>query len=218
MLITTVCPACEHPQQRFVLTIHSTTLETRNSLLMRLRGHRDEEAWSEFASLYQPVIYSMARRRGLQDADAREIVQEVLLRVSSAIERFEPQGQGSFRGWLSTITRNETVGRLRRLATGREVIDGSGVRRRLDEATVSEGALMDEFTHDHRQHLFRVAAAEIRKRTSEVNWNLFWMTAVEGKPVGQVAAEFQLDPAAVYVARCRIIKRIRQFVTDHLSY
>ena len=59
---------------------------TRPSLLVRLRDSRDEQAWGEFVEIYRPLVYRLARRRGLQDADALELVQEVMIKVASAIE------------------------------------------------------------------------------------------------------------------------------------
>src|SRR5438270_7260333 len=93
---------------------------TRASLLVRLRDPHDKEAWGQFVQLYAPVIYGFARKRGLQDADAADLMQEVLRSVSRAAGRLEyDPSRGSFRGWLFTITRNKVFnfleGRSRRL-------------------------------------------------------------------------------------------------------
>src|SRR5712671_2181096 len=81
---------------------------TRASLLVRLRDGGDVGAWQEFVRLYAPVIYGFGRKRGLQDADAADLMQDVLRSVSSAIHRLEyDRNQGTFRGWLFTITRNK---------------------------------------------------------------------------------------------------------------
>lgn len=193
---------------------------TRPSLLVRLRDARDEEAWTEFTAVYEPVIYRMTKRRGLQDADAREIVQDVLMSVASAIDRFDINGDGSFRGWISRITRNATVDRLRALASRPERIDGSGLIRKLDEVAANEQiakGIVDEFEIDRRRQLFRWAAGQVRQRTGEVNWMAFWMTSVEGKSIPNVATELGVTEGAVYVARCRILKRVRELVHERLS-
>lgn len=194
---------------------------TRPSLLVRLRNSRDEEAWSEFSAVYEPVIYRMTQRRGMQDADAREVVQEVLMSVATAIDRFDVDAVGSFRGWLSQITRNATIDRLRKLASRHEMIDASGVVRKLDETAENEhsigDALLDEFEQDRRKQLFRWAASQVRQRTGEVNWMAFWKTSVDGRSVAEVACELSISEGAVYVARCRILKRIRELVHDRLS-
>src|ERR1700754_2082006 len=81
---------------------------TRASLLIRLRDRSNQPAWDEFVSLYGPVIYGFARKRGLQDADAADTMQDVLRSVSTAIGRLDyDRTQGTFRGWLFTITRNK---------------------------------------------------------------------------------------------------------------
>lgn len=189
---------------------------TRPSLLVRLRDARDEEAWSEFTAVYEPVIYRMTKRRGMQDADAREVVQEVLMAVAAAIDRFDLDGVGSFRGWLSRITRNAIIDRFRSFSARHESIDASGVVRILDETSGKE-KIADEFEHDRRQQLFRWAAGQVRLRTGEVNWIAFWKTSVEGQATSAVALELGISEGAVYVARCRILKRIRELVHDRLS-
>src|SRR5271154_791889 len=84
--------------------------DTHASLLIRLRNPRDQEAWATFLEIYLPLIFRLTRRRGMQEADAREVTQEVLMAVATAIGRWDSDpARGSFRGWLSTITRNLVV-------------------------------------------------------------------------------------------------------------
>jgi RNA polymerase sigma-70 factor (ECF subfamily) len=191
---------------------------TRMSLVVRIRNPRDDRAWSEFVAVYEPVIFKMAKRRGIQDADAREIVQEVLMSVAAAIDRFDTESTGSFRGWLSRITRNATIDRLRSATAKHERVDASGARQRLEELAIADSleklSPEAEFEQDRRQQLFRWAAAEVRQRTGEKNWIAFWKTAVEGGTIANIAIELDISEGAVYVARCRILKRIRQLVRD----
>ena len=80
---------------------------TRASLLVRLRDGTNHLAWQEFIALYSPVVYGFARKRGLQDADAADLMQDVMRSISSAIGRLDSdRSQGTFRGWLFTIKRN----------------------------------------------------------------------------------------------------------------
>ncbi|MEM8669227.1 MAG: sigma-70 family RNA polymerase sigma factor [Planctomycetota bacterium] len=188
---------------------------TRQSLLIRLRNTRDQQAWAEFSAVYEPVIYRMTKRRGLQDADAREVVQEVLMSVANAIDRFDVSQAGSFRGWLSRITRNATVDRLRSVAARRETMDASSVMKQLEQTL--DQTISDEFETDRRRQLFRWAASRVRTRTGEVNWMAFWKTAVEGHSIEKVAMELNVSEGAVYVARCRILKRIRELVHERMA-
>src|SRR5208283_5394367 len=88
---------------------------THASLLLRLRDPKDHEAWLEFVSLYEPVTYRLLRRHGLQDADAREVMQELLMAVSRSIGRWDPaKERGSFRGWLRRVARNLVINWLNR--------------------------------------------------------------------------------------------------------
>ncbi|MEM9644904.1 MAG: sigma-70 family RNA polymerase sigma factor [Planctomycetota bacterium] len=190
--------------------------ETRQSLLVRLRDRRDEQAWSEFAAVYEPVIYRMVARRGLQDADAREIVQEVLMSVMSAISSFNADDKGTFRGWLGRVTCNATIDRIRKLSSRPEVLDASGAIRRLD-ANSARVSATEEFEVDRRQQLFRWAASEVRQRSSETNWAAFWQTSIDGISVQDVARTLNISPGRVHVARCRVLKRIRETVRTRLE-
>src|SRR6202789_1197850 len=100
------------------------TPTTRASLLLRLRDSQDHVAWVQFVSLYEPLVYRLLRRHGLQDADARDVLQELFLAVSRSIDRWDPaKERGSFRGWLRTAVRNLVINWLKQrerrvLATG----------------------------------------------------------------------------------------------------
>ena len=184
---------------------------TRPSLLVRLRDPKDERAWDEFTAIYSPLIYRLACRKGFQDADAADLVQEVLRAVASAIDRWDPDpARGPFRNWLFRIALNmmlNLVASQRRhpRGTGRDEI------RSLLEAQPSpspeDSAL---FEMEYKRQLFRWAAERVRGEFRGTTWAAFWQTGVEGKKAQEVADALQMSIGAVYMARSRVVARLRQ--------
>ncbi len=188
------------------------SIETRASLLLRLRVPSDAAAWSDFASIYEPVIYRLARSRGLQDADAREVTQDVLLAVAGAIQRFDPEQEPRFGCWLARITRNATIDRLR---CQRERGSGRTDRMRaLEQVAAPQGDESAEFDLQHRRQMFRWAAKQVRRQVQEQSWNAFWLTAVKSQPADVVAKQLKMTVGAVYVARCRVLARLKAVVAE----
>lgn len=184
------------------------TPDTRFSLIGRLPNHEDQEAWHEFVQVYQPLIFRIARKRGLQHADAAEVTQEVLRRVAGSVSRLElNDSRGSFRGWLFRITRNATIDHLRRDGC-RSVMQFDstcgGVNGVADESAKDSG----EFDAEYRRSLMLHAASLIRPEFQQRTWTAFWRTAVEGAPVSDVARELDMTPGAIYIARSRVMKRL----------
>src|SRR6516165_2795380 len=150
---------------------------TRPSLLMRLRDPMDERAWGEFVEIYGPLVHRVARRRGLQDADAADLVQEVFRAVAGAIERYDPDpARGSFRGWLSTIARNLIVNILN---AQRRHPRGSGdtqIQQLLESQPApgcEESVLFDA---EYHRRLLHWAVERIRDEFSETVWLAFWIS------------------------------------------
>jgi RNA polymerase sigma factor (sigma-70 family) len=186
---------------------------TRASLLVRIRDLRDEIAWAEFARLYTPLIYRVARQSGLQDADASLVTQDVLITVARTIHRFEyDRANGSFRGWLKVVTRSRLSDFLR--AQGRHV-QGSGdtaVLRVLDEQ--ADPTQPDLWEHEYRRSLFEWAAERIRCEFEEKTWQAFWQTSVDDRETADVAESLGMSVGAVYIARSRVLARLRREVED----
>ena len=189
--------------------------ETRASLLFRLRDSRDQQAWATFLEIYQPLIYRLARQRHMQDADAREVTQEVLLRVAGAIDQWETdRSRGTFRGWLTTITRNLVVNFLINRSRHPRGSGDSEFRRKFDEVPAPE---IDEsvlFDVEVKRQIFRWAAEQIRHEFRETHWQAFWKTAVGGQSPANVASELGISVGLVYVSRNRIMKRLRDKVEE----
>jgi RNA polymerase sigma-70 factor (ECF subfamily) len=187
-------------------------LLTRPSLLVRIRDPHDRTAWRQFVDLYGTLVYRFARNRGLQDADAADLTQEVFQAVAKAAGRLEyDPRQGTFRGWLYTIARHKLADFLARRQ--RQPI-GSGnttALRRLDEEPSPDGD-DDEWEHEFRRQRFLWAAGQVKGHFTPSTWQAFWQTAVDGRPVAEVAAELGLSAGAVYVARSRVLARFAEQV------
>jgi RNA polymerase sigma-70 factor (ECF subfamily) len=191
---------------------HSPT--TRASLLLRLADAENQQAWMEFVALYEPLVHRLLKKAGLQDADVREVAQEVFLVVSLNVARFEPnRGPGSFRGWLRRVTRNLLINVLthqrRRpvLATGSS--DLLDLLEELPEDDEQASALVD---WELRRRLLHYAADSVRKEVRPGTWEAFWRTFVEGEQVSEVAESLGMSAGAVYVARSRVVARLRREV------
>jgi RNA polymerase sigma-70 factor (ECF subfamily) len=189
---------------------------TRRSLIVKLRDPADSAAWSEFLSIYEPLVYRLARRKGLQDADARDLCQEVFQAVAKAIDRWEP-GRGSFRGWLSRIARNLLVNFLTRRQHQFKGSGATSVLELLEAQPAADPSATALFEAEYERRLFRWAADEIRGEFTPATWRAFWQTAVEDRPPSEVAADLGLSVGAVYIARSRVLSRLRQRIEQHVK-
>ncbi|MBI1310494.1 sigma-70 family RNA polymerase sigma factor [bacterium] len=189
------------------------TPETRPSLILRLRDPQDEQAWAEFLELYQPLIERLGRRKGLQDADVRELVQDVLVSVAGAVERWEPSpDRGSFCGWLATIIRNLTINLLKREARHPRGSGDSDFQQLLEQQPDPHCGTTALFDLEYRRQLFHWAAERICHEFQPSTWSAFWTTCVEGQPVDAAASGLEMSRGAVYVARSRVMARLREVI------
>lgn len=187
------------------------TTTTRPSLLLRVRDLADAAAWGEFVEIYAPLVHRYARRRGLQDADAADIVQEVLREFARCVPRFryDPDA-GRFRGWLHTLTRR-AVARQARQPAGRPVPAGGGESGGpLERAEASAAEAFAEA--DYRRSVFDWAARQVRGDVREQTWDAFWLTAVEQQSPAAVAQRLGLSVGSVYVAKNRVLRRLRTLI------
>ena len=185
--------------------------ETRQSLLLRLRDSQDHQAWTEFLAIYEPLIYRLATRNGFQDADARELTQEVLLAVAGAIDRWNPDPKrGSFRSWLFRIARNLMINFLAKRRSRPLAIGDTDFNRLLSEQPAAESDESHYFDQEYKRQTFHWAAEQIRPEFHENTWQAFWLTSVDGEAVKEVAAKLNMSVGSVYVSRSRVMARLRK--------
>src|SRR5262245_17766552 len=185
---------------------------TRASLLARLRDPGDEAAWREFVELYGPLVYGYARKQSLQDADAADLTQDVLLAVAGSVGRldYDPR-RGSFRNWLFTVVRNK-LSNWR--AAGVNRLRGSGdseTHKLLEQCPVQPGEAA-AWEADWEERLFAWACEQVRRDVADHTWQAFWRTALDGQSGKEVAAALGLTVTAVYRARSRVLARIKGLV------
>jgi RNA polymerase sigma-70 factor (ECF subfamily) len=176
-----------------------------------LRDVDDMEAWSEFVRLYTPLVFGHCQRHGLQDADAADVAQEVMRVAARAMPKFQYNAQlGKFRGWLLQTTRHQLHKFIARQQRAPQAASETTLERALDgEPTTDEQARWEE---EYRQSLFDWAAEKVRGEFQPATWDAFWQTAVNGFSVKEVAGQLGISLGAVYIARSRVIARMRELI------
>ncbi len=175
---------------------------TPASLLERLRLPGDAAAWDWFARLYTPLLFFWARRTGLQESDAADLVQEVFVLLLRKLPEFRYERGGSFRGWLRTVLVHKWHEQVRRRVL--PTCNGGPLDELADPATVELPG------DDYQGELIRRALTLLRPDFRPASWEAFWRTAVLGRTASETAAELGLTVNAVQIARCRVLRRLRE--------
>ena len=182
------------------------SLATPVSLLASLRGADNAAAWGRFAEMYTPLLFHWAKRSGLQDADAADLVQEVFAVLVRKLPAFRYESGGSFRGWLHTVLLNKWR-ELRR----RQHSAGTGVPLDSLAAPESIEPLGDE---EYRSELIRRALGVLRRDFQAAMWEAFWRTTALGRPAREVAPELGMTANAVHAAKARVLRRFAKNLKD----
>lgn len=188
--------------------------ETRESLLVQVRSPANREAWDEFALIYRPVIYRLARHRGLQDADAQDLAQQVLMAVASAIGNFEKSSESvQLRHWLRRVVRNAIVNALSRRPRDRAA-GSSSVQELLLEQPDDDSESDAQIELEYRRELYLRAAKIVRRDIEPETWRAFELTVVENRSIDDAALELDKPVGTIYAARSRIMRRLREAVRE----
>ena len=186
---------------------------TRATLLVRLKDIDDSEAWTEFVQLYGPVVYGFARKRGLQDSDAADMVQEVLRSVARNADRmvYDPK-KGTFRGWLYTVTRNKIYNFLSAQKRRPRAVGDVGSQERLESYADPSNEAEADWELEYQRRLSSKAMDRVKHEFQPATWQAFLGTAVEGRPAVEVGETLKMTSGAVYVAKSRVLARLRDEV------
>jgi RNA polymerase sigma factor (sigma-70 family) len=188
------------------VSFHGLPMEnTSATLLERLRDPGDSEARTRLVELYLPLLFSWAKRRfELQEQDAADLVQDVFTVLFEKLPAFAYDQRRRFRGWLWTLTRHRFLTGRRRDAVAQQA--AAELARRLPEE-LDSNPVEDE---EYRRYIVQRAAALLRSEFEETTWQAFWQCLVEERPAEAVAQELGLSVGAVYTAKSRVLRRLRQ--------
>lgn len=188
---------------------NSGLIATRRSLVERLANWEDQRRWQEFFDTYWKLIYSAARRSGLTDVEAQEVVQETVITVAKNIDKlkYDP-AIGSFKGWLLQITRWRIADQFRK----REPANAKRPRSADDRLTATIERVPDSRIADldavweaeWKDNLFEAAIARVKKKIEPKQFQIFDCYVRKEWPAQKVAERLRVNVGQVYLARHRV--------------
>lgn len=183
---------------------------TSLSLLARA-VQREAAAWERLVGLYSPLVFFWCRRSGLGPDDSADVLQNVWQAVAGHLARFERQSDGAFRGWLWTITRNKLHDHFRRQQRQPAGAGGSTAQQLMSGIPEQEPeSYLSASLADGSGDLLGRALEQIRHDFEPNSWQAFWLSAVEGQAARAIAERLQMSLDAVYQAKARILRRLRE--------
>lgn len=187
---------------------------TSPTLLALLRGPGNEAAWDRFVRTYRPLVEGRCRAAGLQPADTEDVTARVLAKLVGAFRSFEYDPGRRFRGYLRTVVASALAdfwaerGRHPG-AVGTGDPDQAETLAQVPDPLRALADELDDRVHDDLTRARRLID-RVQAEVSAAHWQAYWATAVEHRPAAEVAAELGLTVAAVYMAKSRVGKRLRE--------
>jgi RNA polymerase sigma-70 factor (ECF subfamily) len=175
------------------------------SLLERLRRPNEAEDWTRFVDLYTPLLYHWARRRGLRQVDAEDLVQDVFVALVKELPRFTYQPGQRFRAWLWTVLLNKWREKQRRAQLEAKARGNNLAAEPAADDTVAEMA-----DQEYQSYLVQRALELMQTDFQPQTWKACWEYVVVGRPAAEVAAELGITLNAVHLAKSRVLRRLRQ--------
>lgn len=183
--------------------MQSDSINTRESLLIQLRDRDDSVAWSRFVELYTPLIDYWVGQLGLKDPDRSDLVQEVFIVMLGKVSTFQYDSNRTFRGWLRTVTINKCRDFVRKSSRKVE----PALLEQIDAASEDETTYLTQL--EYREYLANAALRLMRMHFSETTWKACWEHVANGRTAKDVAEELGISENAVYLARGRVLTRLR---------
>ncbi len=191
-------------------------IPTRQSLLSRLRDWNDQESWKAFFDTYWRLIYEVARKSGLNDAEAQDVVQETVLSVARQMPRFQyDRSRGRFKGWLLQITRRRIADLVRKRmqpgAQTSQILPGQQIVEQVADSGESSFELI--WDEEWKRHVFETAAARVKQQVRPEHYQLFDLYVVQKWPVRKITATMGVNAGQVYLAKHRISSLMKKEIT-----
>ena len=192
----------------------TVSTQTRPSLLVRVRDHDDSDAWRQFVEAYTPLIVCFAMKRGLQEADAADLAQEVMQKVAHGITRFEYDPQrGTFRSWLYRITRNALADHVE--SAQRQIqATGDECNHELLKLETGDDQLEQHWESEHAAHMMQWAMRKLKADFAPNTIAAFERSVLGEEKVADVAKDLGLSVGAVYIAKSRALVRLREIMQE----
>jgi len=195
------------------------SLPTRRSLLSRLRNLGDDASWRTFFDTYWLLIYNVARKSGLTDADAQDIVQETIIAVARKMPefRYDP-AKGSFKNWLLLITRRRIHDHLRKLYRSLPAANSGApatheTKEPAAEVLTPDAQIDAAWEAEWRDNFFQTALARVRQRVKPKAYQAFDCCVLRNLPASETARMLGLSAAQVYLAKHRVGRALKAEMT-----
>ena len=193
-------------------------LPTRRSLMTRLKNWDDQEGWREFFETYWKFLYTIARKTGLNDAEAQDVVQETIVAVAKKMRHFHyDPALGSFKAWLFLNVRSRITDYFRRRQCHLPSASGAGPESGLGQTVeqIPDTRVTDleaAWEAEWKKALFETALGRVRQRVSPHQFQIFDLCAVQGLPLRKVTSALGVNLGQVYLARHRVARLVRREV------
>jgi RNA polymerase sigma-70 factor, ECF subfamily len=182
-------------------------METRGSVIVGV-CQKDPQRWREFDAIYRPILCGYLRKQGLDESETNDVIQDTYFKLLDKIHTYD-RAHCRFRTWLFTVAQNTLIDHARRRATYKKALDGWAGR--LLKADPTDSVKMEEqWTRIHREKILAHALKVVRSCVSSKSWTCFQQRLLENRPAAAIAAELNIEPNAVYVSACRVMKKVRE--------
>lgn len=189
---------------------------TQSSLLWAVSEHGDEQAWNLFYRIYAPMLRQFSRRMGLNEVEADDVLQEVLLVVHRALrEKSYDPAKGRFRGWLFGVVRHRALSAQRarqRRTRAQSVASDTGIDLLAGVPDTHDEAAAEIWAQEWRYAMLEEALRQLQPSLGEKVFRAFVLYAMENRPPAEVAAELEIATASVYTYKNRVLNAIKEWV------